>query len=203
MKTILVSILIFSSLSVFADATQLDASTLDTSGFYRALTLKVRSSGMFRVPVPGTSDQSFSYELKFGLPIFDQPIISDFYLGPDNSQFVRNFWDKVLVLDGSTLKLGNDEVPLTCVFIEGQDNRFSKKDTPLIPDFLLRVYLVANDYTCLGPINPGWPSVGKKESWDTYLYFEIRDPTIMLPTEVKLRYRWNELPATVIDGGVK
>ena len=63
----------------------------------------------------------------------------------------------------------------------------------------MRVYLVANDYSCTGPINPGWPdNGGKEETWDTYVYFEIRDPTIMLPVEAHLRYRWNEYKSVLV-----
>ena len=85
----------------------------------------------------------------------------------------------------------------------GHDNRFTGKTGPLIPDFVIEVYLVANDYTCTGPINPQWPvSSPKKETWDTYVYYEIRDPTIMLPTEIKVNYRWEEYKALPIDRGM-
>lgn len=173
-----------------------------TSISYRDLTLKLRTSGSFRVPMPSNGDLAFSYEVKFGAPRFSEPITYDFSLGPDKDKFYRHFWDKVFFLDGSYLLVGGEKVPLTCVFISGQDNRFTKKDTPLIPDFVLKVYLVANDYTCTGPVNPAWPANSKKkEMWDTYVYYEIRDPTIMLPADAKIRYRWAEFPAILVDGG--
>ena len=124
--------------------------------------------------------------------------MSDFFIDPLGSFWIRNFWDKVFVTDDSNLVLNGETIPITCIFINGQDNRFSGKDTPLIPDFFMQVYLVANDYTCTGPINPNWPlASGKKETWDTYVYYEIRDPTIMLPTEIKIRYRWEEYKANI------
>ena len=172
------------------------------ASFYRDMTLRVRSKGNFKVPVPGNTDQTFSYSLQFGTPRFNLPIVDDFFLDTSMDRFFRNFWDKVFLQDGSTLTINGMEIPLTCVFISGQDNRFSQKETPLIPDFVLKIYLVANDFTCVGPINPGWPdNGGKKETWDTYLYYEVRDPTIMIPTDVKIRYRWNELFAYWVDQG--
>ncbi len=173
----------------------------DSSVFYRDLVLKVRQSGSFKVPMPSNGDLSFSYEFKFSNAKFEKPLFYDFFLDPDKTKFYRHFWDKIFFQDGSYLLLGGEKVPLTCIYVNGQDNRFSK-DTPLIPDFVLKVYLVANDFTCMGPINPGWPSNGgRKEMWDTYFYFEIRDPTIMLPTESKIRYRWTEFPAVLVDPG--
>ncbi len=170
--------------------------------FYRDFTTKIRSSANFKVAVPGNVQFGFRYQLKFGVPLFSEPILGDLPLGWDTNRFLRSFWDKVFLLDESTLQIGNEQIPLTCVFIDGQDNRFSGKDSPLIPDFLIKVYLVANDFTCTGPLNPGWPeSGGKRETWDTYAYFEIRDPTIMLPTEIKLRYRWTEYIAYLADEG--
>lgn len=170
--------------------------------FYRELTFKVRPQGSFRILNPGSPGQPLFYSLSFGAPRFDQPLMADFPLSADGSRFYRHFWDKILLLDGSYLMVGDEKLPLTCIYISGQDNRFSQKDSPLTPDFILRVYLVANDFSCTGPINPGWPSNGaKKETWNTFLYFEIRDPTIMLPADTEIRYRWAELPAVWVDAG--
>ena len=180
----------------------LDIAASPDAMFYRQFALKVRPTSAFRVPVPGNPLFGFRYQLKSGAPLFQEPLIGDFFLDPKGEKFFRNFWDKVSVQDGSLLQLGDEQVPLTCIFINGQDNRFSQKDSPLIPDFFLKVYLVANDFNCKGPINPGWPNTsGKKETWDTYVYFEVRDPTIMLPTEIKLRYRWAEYVGYLVDDG--
>lgn len=168
---------------------------------YRQMTFRVRQKGNFKVPMPSNGDLIFNYEFKPSTPLWELPETVDFSLDANKKKFYRHFWDKIFFEDGSHLVVGGEKVPLTCIFLSGQDNRFSK-DTPLIPDFILKVYLVANDFTCTGPINPGWPSNGgKKEMWDTYVYYEIRDPTIMLPTEVKIRYRWVEFPAVVVDEG--
>jgi hypothetical protein len=169
---------------------------------YRELALKVRTHGTFRTPMPSRGDLPFSYEFKGGKAMWDQPLINDVYLNPNEDRFVRDFWDKILLDDGSSIELNGDKVPLTCIFVQGHDNRYSQKNTPLLPDLFLKVYLVANDFTCTGPVNPGWPGNGlPKEAWDTYLYFEVRDPTIMLPTNTRVRYRWAEFPAYLVDAG--
>jgi len=171
--------------------------------FYRDFTLKVRTKGTFKVPMPSNGDLFFNHEFKLSTPLWELPKMFDFSLDADKKKFYRHFWDKYFFQDGSYLQVGGEKVPLTCIFLSGQDNRFSK-ESPLIPDFVMKIYLVANDFTCTGPINPGWPgNGGKKETWDTYVYYEIRDPTIMLPAEVKIRYRWVEFPAVVVDGGGK
>lgn len=169
--------------------------------FYLNLSKRVRTEGRFEVPVPGAVRQGFGYSLKMGDAIFPQPIISDFHLN-DGSLFFRSFWEKIALQDDSYLEISGERIPLTCIFVSGQDNRFSGNSSVLFPEFVLKIYLVANDYTCTGPINPGWPSNGApRETWDTYLYYEVKDPTIMLPVEVKLRYRRNEMPAVLIDSG--
>lgn len=174
----------------------------DIAAYYRDLTLKIRPVGKFYVPIPNKDESTFSYQIKFGKPHFKEPIYSVFHLNEKEHPFFRFFGDKIFLEDGSTLFLGDKKVPLTCVFVDGQDNRFSKKELPLIPDIILKVYLVANDFTCTGPLNPGWPMNGsKKETWDTYLYYEVRDPTIMLPTEIKIRYRGNEFLGVLVDEG--
>ncbi len=195
--TVLVSAVLSSSLSGPLRAQE--PPTNATPEFYRSLTLKVRKNAHFRVPMPSNGDLKFQYGLTWGAGILKLPLVRDFTFEPGSSQFFRNFWDKVSLEDGSFLEVGGEQVPLTCIYLEGRDNRFSKT-SPLIPDFLLKIYLVANDFTCTGPINPGWPANGgKRETWDTYVYFEVRDPTVMLPIEAKIRYRWSEFSALVID----
>jgi len=169
---------------------------------YREFTQRVRSSGVFEIPMASGGNQKFEYQFAQGAPRTSEPTTTDIYLDTTGDLFVRRFFDKIYLKDGSSIVLNGERIPLTCVVIDGRDNRFSGKDSVLIPDFVLRVYLVANDYTCTGPINPQWPqSSGRRETWETYLYFEVRDPTIMLPAEIKLRYRWNEFPAIVSDAG--
>jgi|GEM_PF-644670 len=169
--------------------------------FYRELSLKVRTQGNFQIRMPSNGDLHFSYQLQLGTAVFNEPIIRDYPLDQTQNRILRVFYDKIFLEDGSSLELSGEKVPLTCLFIRGQDNRLAKNN-PLLPDILLQVYLVANDYSCTGPINPGWPeNGGRKETWDTYLRFDVRDPTIMLPVETLLRYRWNEYSAVLIDSG--
>lgn len=173
----------------------------DSTQIYRDLSLKVRDQLTMKLSTPFQTDE-VSYTLQKGLPLYAVPAINDLFLSPGSTQFIRSFWDKISLQDTSTFSVGTENIPLTCIYIEGHDNRFSGKTGPLIPDFALKAYLVANDYTCTGPINPQWPtSSTRKEAWDTYIYFEIRDPTIMLPTDITIRYRWQEFKAMPVDRG--
>lgn len=200
MKIFLVTILL-ASLSAFAGSKV----TTPNVQFYRDLTLKIRSSGEFLIPFPG-ANSSIKYSIDFGQPVYDVPMMYDLHPNHKEPYFYRSFWDRILFKDGSFLEVNGEKLPLTCIFISGQDNRFSDKAlySPLLPEFVLKVYLVANDFSCQGPITPGWPETGGKEQhWDTYLYYEIKDPTIMLPMDAKLRYRWNEYNIVLVDHGGK
>jgi hypothetical protein len=175
-------------------------------GYYRELSNKVRQYVEFNVPIPSLKFD-FSYKLEFGTPIYFEPKISDVSISSAptiNNAFYRSFWDRIFATDNSYIDIGGERLPLTCIFIHGQDNRYNGKKLPILPDIILRVYLVANDYSCQGPIRPGWPeSGGRREAWDTYVYYEIRDLTIMLPVDAKIRFRWAEFPAILIDKGEK
>lgn len=180
--------------------------TAQDKAFYRGLTQSIREFAKFQIPLPGQPGVEFSYELEFDQPLWPDPIIGDTLAGygqeASEGRFYRSFYDKIFLKEGSVLKLNGEEIPLTCVFVAGQDNRFSGDMSPIFPQFVMKVYVVANSYTCEGPLRRGWPETGgKEEAWDTYLYFEIRDPTIMLPTENKLRFRWNEYHSVLIDDG--
>ena len=204
MKIKLIPIILFTmSVALFAKSSHSDNVPPPEAKIYRDFTNQIRSSSVFSIAMPGNDNAQFSYAFQMGAPIFHDPIAYDFYMDPDDKNKIRHFWDKVSLKDGSAITIGSRSIPLTCIYISGEDNRFSGKTTPLLPDYVLKVYLVANDFTCTGPINPGWPGNGQKEeAWDTYIYFEVRDPTIMLPTETKLRYRWNDYQAFLVDQGV-
>lgn len=161
--------------------------------FYRDLTLKIRKDAEFEIPIPGLKS-IVKYQLAFDKPAWKVPIIGDTRLNSNEPYFLRIFFDRIFTNADSFIEINDEKLPLTCIFISGQDNRFMKREeSPLMPNFVIKVYLVANDFSCQGPIKPGWPATGgREENWDTYIYYEIRDPTIMLPTEAKLRYRWNE-----------
>lgn len=202
MKTLILGILLFAQL-VFANSKHLSTRQLAPGPqFYRDLTLKIRNQAAFMVPFPGMQS-AINYSFQFGQPVYREPLMNDMKMGSENSYFFRSFWDRILFNDDSYLLINGEKLPLTCVFVIGQDNRFlDKNSSPLLPEIILKIYLVANDYSCQGPIKPGWPETGgQKENWDTYLHYEIRDPTIMLPVEAKLRYRWNEYNVVLVDRG--
>lgn len=191
-SVLMLMILSLSGFSSFANPSATDKK------FYRDLTLNIRTEATFKVPMIG-NEQQFDYKMEFGAPIYAEPIIQDTPMVRDPKKFYRSYWDRIALNDGSRIYLNGQEIPLTCIFVWGQDNRFSGLEDPRFPQFIMKVYLVANDYTCTGPLNPGFPqNGGKQEAWDTYLYFEIKDPTIMLPVEAKIRYRWNEFNAILV-----
>src|SRR4051812_7325387 len=160
---------------------------------YRSLVSRVLAHGRFQIPLPGGNPSELSYSWVPADPLYPQPVTAEFPLSATSSGFFRLFWEKVLATDDSFIDAGGEHIPLTCVYVAGQDNRYSGNVSPLIPELVMKVYLVANDFSCTGPINPNWPvSSPRMETWDTYVYFEIRDPTIMLPTEARVRFRWNE-----------
>lgn len=171
---------------------------------YRSFTNRIRKKATFKIPMPGGGDQIYKYELELGEPIYDKPKVGEYptddALNGGRKLVYRSFWDRIWLKDGSYALIGGEKVPLTCIFVSAQDNRMSGTPNPRFPEFIMRIYLVANDYTCTGPLNPSWPSNGgKKEMWDTYIHYEVRDPTIMLPTEPKIRYRWNEWLAVWVE----
>lgn len=172
--------------------------------FYREFTMRIRPEGTFRVYMPDGRNSDINYKFEFGEFAYPEVKIGDYLIEPGKPEFSRSFWDRVFLKDGSYLEIGGEKLPLTCVVISAQDNRFAGKKSPTIPDYIIRIHLVANDFACQGPIRPGWPNTGgRKENWDTFLHFEVKDPTIMLPTDTEVRYRWNEYSAVWIDAGKK
>lgn len=172
--------------------------------FYREFTKRIQNKGTLRVFKPDGIHEDIKYEFELGEAIFPEVKIGDYLVESGKPFFTRRFWDRILLKDGSYLEIGGEKLPLTCVVVSAQDNRFSGPKSPVIPDYIIRIHLVANDFACQGPVRPGWPySGGRKESWDTFLHYEVKDPTIMLPTDTEVRYRWNEYSAIWIDAGKK
>ena len=170
--------------------------------FYRSQVLRIRQMASFKVPSP-VGDTEVTYSLKFAKPAvgYELPLthILDWDRATPNTYY-KLFWDRIFVEDGSTLKIKNEVLPVTCVYVDGQDNRKSGTDSPLFPNLVLKVYVVANDFDCEGPINRGFPSNGgREEAWDSYMFYMVKDPTIMMPVESKLRYRWNEFETVFFD----
>ena len=163
---------------------------------YRTLSKNIRPSVQMQMTMPNGELFKFSYDLKMTDTLFPNPLLSSIRLGSSENEYSISFWDKIMTSDDSSLNIGNEKLPITCIFVHGQDNRKISDLSPLFPQFIMNVYVVVGDYTCAGPLNPGWPqNGGKKELWDTYVHYVIKDPTIMLPTEIKLRLRWNEYNA--------
>jgi hypothetical protein len=172
--------------------------------FYRDLTLKIRDNVAFEVVLPGVKS-TITYQFAWDTPAIKLPLLGDTHLNDKQPYFLRIFFDRMYTKSDSFIEINGEKLPLTCVFVSGQDNRFMKPNqTPLLPNFVLKVYIVANDFSCQGPLKPGWPATGgREENWDTYIYYEIRDPTIMLPTEAKVRYHWNETAMILSTRGGK
>jgi len=169
---------------------------------YRTLLMRTRQSEDFVFPAP-SGDTPVSYRIEWGLPLAKEVSIFDLALDSSKpSNKFREFSDKIFVKDGSFLQIGQTQLPVTCVYVKGRDNRMSGLDSPLFPQILLEIYIVANDFACAGPFNKGFPgNGGKRELWETYLYYRIKDPTIMLPADARLRYRWNEFDVFLNDQG--
>lgn len=198
MKYILSTIFVFLlSLQAAAEATPKEKQ------FYRDMVYRLRTEAEFKVPMPDHGDLHFKYKMELDQPKWKEAITNDWPITDEwmkpTGKFIRNFWEKIYLKEGSYLEVGGEQIPLTCIHVDGQDNRFSGKSGPLIPDFILKIKFVANDWSCTGPINPGWPgNGGKKESWETYVHYSVKDPTIMLPVDAGLRYRWSEFEAILV-----
>lgn len=203
MKKLILAILLVGPLLVSANHLPIPDKKVPGPDFYRDLTYKIRSKVEFEIPFPGVKS-TVNYFLTWDTPAYEIPILGDYHINGDKDpHFYRNFYDRIFTKAGSYIEINGEKLPLTCVFVNGQDNRFAGgKPTPLLPDYVFKIYFVANDFSCQGPIKPGWPTTGgKEENWDTYIYYEIRDPTIMLPTDAKIRYRWNETHMILVDRG--
>lgn len=191
-------ILLSSTLQAHAEATPKEKK------FYRDMVLRIRTQAEFKVPMPANGDMHFDYKMEFDQPKWKEPIMNDYPITDSQmkptGKFIRFFWEKIFLKEGSYMNVGGEQIPLTCIHVAGQDNRFSGKSGPLIPDYILKIIFVANDWTCQGPLNPGWPgNGGKKEAWETYIHYDVKDPTIMLPVEAGLRYRWSEFEAVLVQ----
>ncbi len=163
---------------------------------YRTLSKNIRPQAQMQIAMPNGELFDFSYDLKMADALFPNPLMSTIRLGSNENEHSISFWDKIMTTEDSSLNIGNEKLPITCIFVHGQDNRNISELSPLFPQFIMNIYIVVGDYTCAGPLNPGWPqNGGKKELWDTYIHYQIKDPTIMLPTDITLRLRWNEYSA--------
>ncbi len=197
---------LFSSILIIVSSISVSAFAQPTAAekkFYRDLVLKIRPQAEFKVPMPANGDMHFDYKLEFDQPEWPEPNVGEFSVTDSSmrstGKFYRIFFDKIFLKEGSYMAVAGEQIPLTCIHVEGQDNRFSGNPDPRFPQLILKIIFVANDWTCQGPINPGWPETGGKEqAWETNIHYEVRDPTIMLPVESGLRYRWNEYNSVLV-----
>jgi len=178
----------------------MNPATPPTAEFYRRLLLNMRREGNFQLHLPGQKVASVSYRLQWNVSRLTHSA-PKFYGSPDAQ--VRNWSDHVWTAEGSTLTVENAErpLPIDCVFVQGQDNLGAYRRPAVIPRFVLKLFFVANDPECRGPINndPTLYSV-TPFLWDTFLQYEVRDTTVFLPLEPKLRYFRNEA-ALIWDNG--
>lgn len=197
------NIFILNVILIFNFALGSDKFPIEIKSEYRNLLASLKSQGTLKIVTPGLNDDPIIY---FELKIDKETTLGnsryvDIYLDPgQQDQYIRKFYERIFLTDESFIKVNNETIPLTCIFVEGQDNRNLQIDSPLFPKIIFDVYLVANDYSCTGPINPSWPEQGgKEETWDTFLRYVIKDPTIMQPTDTYLRLRWNEYRTILVN----
>lgn len=163
----------------------------DLKKHYRSLIMRVRTEGEFKVAMPDRGDLVFKYKMQLDEPKYAETIVTPIW-------GYYEFWDKIFLKEGSYIELGGEQIPLTCIHVAGRDLGLDK-NKPEIPQYMIRFFFVANDWTCTGPINPNYPKFStRKDAWDTYLHYDVKDETIMLPTEPGLRYRWNEYEAVLV-----
>jgi len=180
-------------LSLFSQAKQIS----DGVQFYRDMTNKIRKDAEFNVAMPGF-DKAIHYHIELAKPIYAMPIVQDAMLGQDHSKFFRTFFDRIF-LSNSYVTVGSETIALTCIFVHGLDNRYAGPTDARLPNFYLKIYFVANDPTCVGPLSPDYPNDGGiPEAWDTYFYYEIKNVAEMLPKAGKIRLHWNEFAADFI-----
>lgn len=176
----------------------------ETPQAYRNYVLALPATMNFSAVTPWGLGE-VSYSLKWSAPLISLPAMASYpALDGDPTKNFVEFFDRIALTPDSFIKIGELTIPLTCIWVHGQDNREVDGDDPLIPKQVYRYILVANDFSCSGPINPGWPENGlKKEYWDTYVELLIKDLTIYRPAEATLRYRWNETKMIVKEIGPK
>lgn len=176
----------------------------ETPQAYRNHVLSLPAAMSFSVISP-LGPAEVTYSLKWDSPLMALPAMSAYPdLEGDPTKNYIEFFDRISLQPDSFIKIGELTIPLTCIWVHGQDNREVDNQDPLIPKQVYRYILVANDFSCTGPINPGWPGNGlKRETWDTNIELVIKDLTIYRPAEATLRYRWNESKMVIKDVGPK
>lgn len=199
-KHLLINLVVLGGLCIPAQAIVIQQSP----AFYRNQVLALPACMSFEAPTP-LGSAKISYKFTWGDPAIAQPFVGVLpVLGSDvNGKYIE-FYDRIYLAPDSVLNVNGKKIPLTCAWVHGQDNSEIDNNDPLVPKQLLRILLVANDFSCTGPVNPGWPGNGqRKETWDTYLDLMIKDLTIYRPADARLRYRWSESKMIVNGVGPK
>jgi hypothetical protein len=185
-------------LSLFTVAIANAKQVSDGVEFYRNMTNQIRKDAEFTVAIPG-STLDINYHIELAKPIYQMPIVQDAMLGQDHSKFFRTFFDRIF-LNNSYVTVGTETIALTCIFVHGLDNRYAGPSDDRMPNFYLKIYFVANDPLCIGPLAPDYPSDGGiPETWDTYFYYEIKNVAEMLPKAARIRLHWNDYWADFIQ----
>jgi hypothetical protein len=168
---------------------------------YRRDVLAIPAQMKFEVRSPLGSAE-VSYQLTWDEPAALLPETSRFpSLSSPDAYFIE-YYDRIFLAPGSQMNVGSRVLPLTCIWVHGQDNRPWITFDPLIPLKVMRILLVANDFACEGPFNPGWPGNGKpKETWDTYIEIQLKDLALYRPSHSSLRFRNVETELAVTEVG--
>ncbi|MGE3757300.1 MAG: hypothetical protein AB7H97_06065 [Pseudobdellovibrionaceae bacterium] len=161
---------------------------------YRRVVLKLPKSAEYTVPLTEPSLAKVTYDIEFGEPIYKKPVIvkTQIYSSDKKNKKTHliEFFDRIRLKSGSTLNVGPEKFPLTCIYVKGLDNRFAGEKRSEIPNAILRIWLVSTtDPECRGPIDPNWPHASvKRDAWSTFLLLNIKDSD-MRPIDVILRFK--------------
>ncbi|MBS1984086.1 MAG: hypothetical protein JST16_07925 [Bdellovibrionales bacterium] len=120
-----------------------------------------------------TGDLPVSWSVTQMQPAQAEPTVFD--TSSDDSDSVE-FYDRILFGAGSKLTANGRVLPLTCLWVHGSHHSHAPQNQRIL---LRRLYLVASDTTCTGPVKPGLPPEGNPElNWDSYIYFEQATPAL-------------------------
>lgn len=185
---------------LFANANHPEITVKEKQLYRDELTSRIRLQQNFKMNVKVNEKSEFSYQIKLEKPVYDMPVFADIHNWGSDTAYFRGFWDLFQTTQDSVLKVGNELLPINCVFISAQDNRHIENNPiPLLSEYLMEVYLVVGTDMCTGgPFNPNNPLYGAEQiAWDTYVYYRIKAPTIMQPIDALLVYRKNQYHAVV------
>lgn len=166
--------------------------------FYRRLFLNIPREGNFSLELPGFGKSTeIQYKFDWNSPLLD---LTKLDLKGSEKSMHRIWEDRVMTVRNAswlTIEgLSQGKLPITCVYVFGQDTLNPKGKPNDFPRFILKVQLVINDNDCKGPVETK-PDVyvTNTDLWETALTFQLRGDgatNLMYPIEPKLRYLRNE-----------